>query len=293
MPELDYFEPGFTLLQEPEQVADDQQLVVIDDGPQDLELCHVDAGDDDTDVIDVDWRHIRQVDNDASDAVTQAVEVYEPAFVDIGFSLAPDKPRKKKPERQRPTKQKKQPHSDYQMTQEDEETAAYWLKRVMNEPSPRQQLSASTHTETKPMTSFWAGLAAITGLSTATGRRNRSNWAQVGTWHGFGKGSSNSGEQYWDFTFKKNPNESDGLYHLRYWYTNTVAMYLGQEEWDEAAFKLWVDGLSDSQVAAFADAGGKIADGEWDEHLDEYAADLLDHTRDSIEYMFERIGDTL
>jgi hypothetical protein len=55
----------------------------------------------------------------------------------------------------------------------------------------------------------------------------------------------------------------------------------GVQEWDEAAFMAWVASLSSDELATFADAGEQIALGNWQDHVNDTTADVIDQTRET------------
>ncbi|MEM6430467.1 MAG: hypothetical protein AAF708_14595 [Deinococcota bacterium] len=168
--------------------------------------------------------------------------------------------------------------NDYIVTDDDMETAKKWLERVNAKPHTQQQLTPSTHTQVEPLTALWAWLKGPSKTKTATQRKvDGSFWLDMSGELG------SSGTDYggrWYFICERDPNETDELYFLRHWFMQ-VEFAEGTTEWSEQAFMDWVASLSADERKIFAEAGGQIAGGHWQQHVNDSTSELIDTMRES------------
>ncbi|MEM7737912.1 MAG: hypothetical protein AAF267_19205, partial [Deinococcota bacterium] len=76
------------------------------------------------------------------------------------------------------------------------------------------------------------------------------------------------------------PNETDEMYFLRHCFMQ-VEFAEGATEWSEQAFTDWVASLSETERQTFAEAGGQIASGHWQQHVNADTSALIDNMRES------------
>ncbi|MEM6427671.1 MAG: hypothetical protein AAF708_00420 [Deinococcota bacterium] len=179
----------------------------------------------------------------------------------------------------------------YQPTQEDMQTANEWLARVETMTQPQSQLA--THTEVQPqtLTALWQHV--VSTLQTNTQRDTYSGHKSDY------RSSASNRKPSWYFIAEPDPDEPQSLQHLRYWYMQSEFCE-GVTEWSEARFMAWVASLSDAELATFADAGEQIAQGNWQDHVNDATADVIEQTRESqqrergpVEYFFDSFKDLL
>ncbi|MEM7738482.1 MAG: hypothetical protein AAF267_22115 [Deinococcota bacterium] len=164
----------------------------------------------------------------------------------------------------------------YEPTQEDMDTANEWLARVETMTQPQSQLATHINTRPQTLTALWRRVT--NPLQTNTSRESYSSHKSD-----YRASAGNTSKQPgWYFIAERDESEPESLQHLRYWYMQSEFCD-GITEWDEKAFLVWVDSLSDDELATFANAGEQIALGNWQNHVSEPVSDVIDATRESKE----------
>lgn len=196
----------------------------------------------------------------------------EPEIIDADYTIVPTEPAPL-------AKRERQDLAVVDSEPEIIDTTAYEIA-----PAKRETLSTFTETHT----------ALSTYTETSAPVRTRQPVDTFFAWlsPAKAKASPPSPVYRWRYVAEADPNEPEHVQHLRYfWLLQQYGTLVS--EWSEADFWEWLEELSDTELAMFADAGREIAEGRLYEHLDEdmqAAFDAVDDDSDVPIGFFERIA---